>query len=179
MTVLELLQRGLQTATSNSLRSFRLASPSKTTRFASVISNQYSRNMTSDAAASTESAPAPAVIETIATTTATTESNGVKRRKLQGREFYESIGSPKTIVAPMVEQSEFVRLLFLPFFLPIVFGFRILTAHPIGMASSLPPSLPRQYPLLHPHVSQPPLWRVPNLPNTVIPTSPHGLERRP
>ncbi|KAI5801127.1 dihydrouridine synthase-domain-containing protein [Geopyxis carbonaria] len=28
------------------------------------------------------------------------------RRKLLGREFYESIGSPKTVVAPMVEQSE-------------------------------------------------------------------------
>lgn len=31
-----------------------------------------------------------------------------KKRKLIGREFYESIGSPKTIVAPMVEQSEYV-----------------------------------------------------------------------
>ncbi|KAA8894196.1 dihydrouridine synthase-domain-containing protein [Sphaerosporella brunnea] len=29
-----------------------------------------------------------------------------KRRKLQGREFYEAIGSPRTVVAPMVEQSE-------------------------------------------------------------------------
>ena len=28
--------------------------------------------------------------------------------KLQGRAFYESIGSPKFIVAPMVDQSEFV-----------------------------------------------------------------------
>jgi len=32
-----------------------------------------------------------------------------KRRKLQGREFYESIGSPRTVVAPMVDQSELVR----------------------------------------------------------------------
>lgn len=31
-----------------------------------------------------------------------------KKRKLLGREFYESIGSPTTIVAPMVEQSEYV-----------------------------------------------------------------------
>lgn len=30
--------------------------------------------------------------------------------KLHGRAFYESIGSPKFIVAPMVDQSEFVRL---------------------------------------------------------------------
>lgn len=28
--------------------------------------------------------------------------------KLQGRQFYESIGSPKYIVAPMVDRSEFV-----------------------------------------------------------------------
>lgn len=32
-----------------------------------------------------------------------------KRVKLRGRAFYESIGSPKLILAPMVEQSEFVR----------------------------------------------------------------------
>lgn len=49
------------------------------------------------------------------------ESNGVKNdgtasvpkplapAKLHGRAFYESIGSPKLILAPMVEQSEFVR----------------------------------------------------------------------
>jgi tRNA-dihydrouridine synthase 1 len=42
------------------------------------------------------------------------ESNGVAhtngaRTKLYGRAFYESIGSPKLVLAPMVEQSEFVR----------------------------------------------------------------------
>lgn len=31
-----------------------------------------------------------------------------KRRKLTGRAFYESIGSPKMVLAPMVDQSEFV-----------------------------------------------------------------------
>jgi hypothetical protein len=30
-------------------------------------------------------------------------------KKLYGRAFYESIGSPKFILAPMVDQSEFVR----------------------------------------------------------------------
>ena len=35
------------------------------------------------------------------------QENG-KRRKLHGRAFYESIGSPKLVLAPMVEQSEFV-----------------------------------------------------------------------
>ena len=29
--------------------------------------------------------------------------------KLKGRAFYESIGSPKYIIAPMVDRSEFVR----------------------------------------------------------------------
>jgi tRNA-dihydrouridine synthase 1 len=43
------------------------------------------------------------------------QSNGVaqengKKRKLHGRAFYESIGSPKLVLAPMVEQSEFVGL---------------------------------------------------------------------
>jgi tRNA-dihydrouridine synthase 1 len=32
-----------------------------------------------------------------------------KRTKLHGRAFYESIGSPSIVLAPMVEQSEFVR----------------------------------------------------------------------
>ena len=31
-----------------------------------------------------------------------------KKQKLFGRAFYESIGSPKHVVAPMVDQSEFV-----------------------------------------------------------------------
>jgi tRNA-dihydrouridine synthase 1 len=37
------------------------------------------------------------------------QGNG-KKRKLHGRAFYESIGSPKLVLAPMVEQSEFVCL---------------------------------------------------------------------
>jgi tRNA-dihydrouridine synthase 1 len=33
-------------------------------------------------------------------------------KKLHGRAFYKSIGSPKFILAPMVDQSEFVCLEF-------------------------------------------------------------------
>jgi len=36
-------------------------------------------------------------------------------KKLHGRTFYESIGSPKFILAPMVDQSEFVHPLLLSF----------------------------------------------------------------
>lgn len=46
------------------------------------------------------------------TTTATDRSitvEGEAKAKIRGRAFYESIGSPKYIVAPMVDQSEFVR----------------------------------------------------------------------
>ena len=34
--------------------------------------------------------------------------------KLHGRAFYESIGSPKMVVAPMVDRSEFVSTRALP-----------------------------------------------------------------
>ena len=45
-----------------------------------------------------------------------TTTNGVSKpvdeqpKKLHGRAFYESIGSPKFVLAPMVDQSEFVCL---------------------------------------------------------------------
>ncbi|KAF2197249.1 FMN-linked oxidoreductase [Delitschia confertaspora ATCC 74209] len=41
-----------------------------------------------------------------------------KRVKLHGRAFYESIGSPKWVVAPMVEQSEFAWRMLTRSFLP-------------------------------------------------------------
>jgi tRNA-dihydrouridine synthase 1 len=36
------------------------------------------------------------------------ESTTAAAKKLHGRAFYESIGSPKFVLAPMVDQSEFV-----------------------------------------------------------------------
>lgn len=44
------------------------------------------------------------------TTSETQESQPAAAIKLHGRAFYESIGSPKYIIAPMVDQSEFVSL---------------------------------------------------------------------
>ncbi len=34
----------------------------------------------------------------------------VNAKKLHGRAFYESLGSPRFVLAPMVDQSEFVSL---------------------------------------------------------------------
>jgi len=55
----------------------------------------------SEAAASSESSPGTIVDDTATSPTSTA-------KKLHGRAFYESIGSPKFILAPMVDQSEFV-----------------------------------------------------------------------
>ncbi|OBT75789.1 hypothetical protein VF21_05535 [Pseudogymnoascus sp. 05NY08] len=49
--------------------------------------------------------PAESISTPIDPTTATAES--LKPTKLHGRAFYESIGSPKFVLAPMVDQSEF------------------------------------------------------------------------
>jgi hypothetical protein len=38
----------------------------------------------------------------------TMESTTGSPRKMHGRAFFESIGSPKFVLAPMVDQSEFV-----------------------------------------------------------------------
>lgn len=55
--------------------------------------------------ASADSAPATGAAE-LAQNAATSTTS---KPKLHGRAFYESIGSPKFVVAPMVDQSEFVR----------------------------------------------------------------------
>lgn len=67
---------------------------SQTTRFARFLTSTRSMATTTEAptAGLEAGTSAPAVI----------------RPKLHGRAFYESIGSPKYILAPMVDQSEFV-----------------------------------------------------------------------
>lgn len=57
----------------------------------------------------------PDTFRGFATMTTTEAATGAEpSKKLHGRAFYESIGSPKFIVAPMVDQSEFVCLARLP-----------------------------------------------------------------
>lgn len=57
---------------------------------------------------STMTATATTTPTTTSTMTAGDDAPAAKP-KLHGRAFYESIGSPKYIIAPMVDQSEFVR----------------------------------------------------------------------
>jgi hypothetical protein len=57
----------------------------------------FVRNMTADTASAS---PSDAQLE---------PSQNGSRPKLHGRAFYESLGSPRIVLAPMVEQSEFVR----------------------------------------------------------------------
>ncbi|KAK9454523.1 dihydrouridine synthase-domain-containing protein [Dipodascopsis uninucleata] len=46
------------------------------------------------------------------TTSVRADANSPVIRKLSGREFYESIGSPKKVIAPMVDQSELAWRIF-------------------------------------------------------------------
>lgn len=52
----------------------------------------------------------PAVAPVAAAAQGANVEPGPGKAKLRGRAFYESIGSPKYVVAPMVAQSEFVSL---------------------------------------------------------------------
>lgn len=62
--------------------------------------------MASSPSTTTVTTPASAAVATEANVTTIPQAS--KKTKLYGRAFYESIGSPKYIVAPMVDQSEFV-----------------------------------------------------------------------
>jgi len=58
-------------------------------------------------------AAAPAVADAAAAAAVASAGALPKKAKLHGRAFYESIGSPKYVLAPMVDQSEFVSCSFL------------------------------------------------------------------
>lgn len=94
---------------------------------------------------------------------------GRKRRKLHGRAFYESIGSPKLVLAPMVEQSEFVCRRENPVY------HQMLTRLATGMANALAivPSAFRAKvpPSIHPHVPLEDVRRKEQLPRSTLPTS--------
>ncbi|KFY21110.1 hypothetical protein V493_07572, partial [Pseudogymnoascus sp. VKM F-4281 (FW-2241)] len=57
--------------------------------------------------ATTNGTPGDAPAASIPQPTDTTVSEAAKPTKLHGRAFYESLGSPKFVLAPMVDQSEF------------------------------------------------------------------------
>ncbi|KAL2164612.1 hypothetical protein VTH06DRAFT_3829 [Thermothelomyces fergusii] len=63
--------------------------------------------------------------------TAAASAAAVRKPKLHGRAFYESIGSPKYIVAPMVDQSEFAWRMLSRSFLPEPERSRLLAYSPM------------------------------------------------
>lgn len=59
----------------------------------------------------THSTPTPNLFEVLGSNMAGAQSP--RSKKLEGRAFYESIGSPRVVLAPMVDQSEFVSIHYL------------------------------------------------------------------
>lgn len=81
-------------------QAFRLAASAKAPGHLSLWSRTIASMTISQTKSEANEPPTPA---------STNPPSPAKRRKLTGRAFYESLGSPKMILAPMVDQSEFVR----------------------------------------------------------------------
>src|SRR3569833_1930289 len=137
----------------------------------------FLRTMASPAAAAgmvvTETAAAAA-----ATSPAAAPSSASRPEKLHGLAFYESIGSPKFIVAPMVDQSEFVRVFLSPrdgaSSLAWLLLRLTLRLHLPGLADAHEILLARapeaQHPGLQPHAARAPVYRNAIVPRCPLPT---------
>ncbi|KAK4456294.1 dihydrouridine synthase-domain-containing protein [Podospora aff. communis PSN243] len=101
------------------------------------------------------------------TTAAAQKCDAPKKQKLHGRAFYESIGSPKYIVAPMVDQSEYAWRMLTRSFLSPAENAKLLAYTPMFHARLFADT--QKYRDSHFQATREPLLPPESAPSTTIP----------